>query len=42
MGKNLNEMTLEELWELFPIELVPHNKLWKEWAEEEINQNKRK
>ena len=25
MGKNLSEMTLEELWELFPIFLVAHN-----------------
>lgn len=29
-------MTLAELWELFPIVLVPHNPLWKEWAAEEI------
>lgn len=29
-------MTLEELWELFPIVLVPHNPLWEEWAKEEI------
>lgn len=29
-------MTLEELWELFPIELVPHNEYWAEWAEDEI------
>ncbi len=36
MGNNLSDMTLEELWELFPIELVPHNDNWKEWAEEEI------
>lgn len=31
-------MTLEELWELFPIILVPHCPQWKEWAEEEIKQ----
>lgn len=36
MGKNLNEMTLEELWELFPIVLVGHNPSWKEWADSEI------
>ncbi len=30
-------MTLEELWQLFPIVLTPHNSCWKEWAEEEIN-----
>lgn len=28
-------MTLEELWELFPIVLTPHNPHWAEWAEEE-------
>lgn len=29
-------MTLEELWELFPIVLGAHNPCWKEWADEEI------
>ena len=29
-------MTLEELWELFPIVLVSHNPDWKKWACEEI------
>lgn len=29
-------MTLEELWELFPIELVPHKDVWKEWTADEI------
>lgn len=29
-------MSLEELWELFPIELVPHNPKWGDWAKEEI------
>ncbi|WP_300897470.1 GrpB family protein, partial [uncultured Duncaniella sp.] len=28
-------MTLEELWELFPIVLVGHNPSWKEWADSE-------
>lgn len=28
MGKELSEMSLEELWELFPIFLVPHNDKW--------------
>ena len=28
MGKELSEMTLEELWNLFPIFLVPHNDKW--------------
>ena len=34
--KALQEMTLEELWELFPIELSAHKSEWKEWADEEI------
>ena len=34
--RQLNEMTLAELWELFPIELTPHNPLWSEWARDEI------
>lgn len=29
-------MTLEELWELFPIVLTPHNPHWADWAEEEM------
>lgn len=29
-------MTLEELWELFPIVLVAHSTQWKEWADDEI------
>lgn len=37
MGKKLTEMTLEELWDLFPIVLVVHNPHWKEWADDEIN-----
>ncbi len=28
MGKELSEMSLEELWELFPIFLVAHNDKW--------------
>lgn len=35
--KNLQEMTLEELWILFPIFLSDYNPLWKRWAEIEIN-----
>lgn len=31
-------MTLEELWQLFPIILTPHQAQWKEWAQEEISQ----
>ena len=29
-------MTLEELWEVFPIVLTPHNPQWSYWAEEEM------
>ncbi len=29
-------MTLQELWELFPIVLTPHQPHWKEWAITEI------
>ncbi|WML32723.1 GrpB family protein [Clostridium sp. OS1-26] len=31
MGKVLSEMSLEELWELFPIILKEHNPAYKEW-----------
>ena len=31
MGKELSEMTLEELWELFPIILKEHNEDYKDW-----------
>ena len=34
MEKELSEMTLEELWELFPIFLVPHNAQWNEYYHE--------
>ncbi len=30
MGKDLSEMTLEELWELFPIFFVAHDDRWKD------------
>ena len=33
----LSEMTLDELWELFPIVLSPHQSQWREWAYEEIS-----
>lgn len=36
MSKDLKDMTLKELWELFPIVLAPHNLDWHEWAREEI------
>lgn len=34
MGKALSEMTLKELWELFPIFLVEHNEQWVEYYDE--------
>ena len=33
MRKELSEMTLEELWELFPIILNEHNTIYKQWYE---------
>ncbi len=35
MGKNLSEMTLEELWQLFPIFLVKPNDEWQERYKEQ-------
>lgn len=35
MGKALTDMTLEELWQLFPIFLTQHQDCWKEIYEEE-------
>lgn len=35
MGKKLSEMTLEELWQLFPIILTEHSDNWKMWYQEE-------
>ena len=35
MNKPLSEMTLEELWELFPIILCEHQKSWSAWYDEE-------
>ena len=32
----LKDMSLEELWKLFPIILSPHNPEWKIWADNEI------
>ena len=31
MGKELSDMSLEELWTLFPIILVPHDDRWREY-----------
>ena len=35
MKKKLEEMSLEELWQLFPIFLVEHKSEWKDWYESE-------
>lgn len=35
MGKKLSEMTLEELWALFPIVLTEHQEDWARWYREE-------
>lgn len=35
MRKPLSEMTLQELWELFPIQLTEHRECWKDWYREE-------
>jgi GrpB-like predicted nucleotidyltransferase (UPF0157 family) len=35
MGKELRDMTLEELWQLFPIKLESHNNNWLNWFNEE-------
>ena len=41
MSKKLSEMTLEELWELFPIILTEHNDYWTEYYAEEAAELKR-
>lgn len=35
MKKELSEMSLKELWELFPIILVEHQDCWNDWYKEE-------
>lgn len=35
MAKALEEMSLEELWQLFPIFLEEHDKDWSVWYKEE-------
>ena len=35
MVKRLSEMSLEELWQLFPINLTEHQECWEEWYSEE-------
>ena len=34
--RKLQDLTLEELWGVFPIVLTPHNNQWQEWATEEM------
>lgn len=31
MRKTLSEMSLEELWQLFPIVLTEHQEVWEKW-----------
>jgi len=35
MSKSMSEMTLEELWELFPIQLIEHQVCWADQYREE-------
>ena len=35
MGKKLSEMSLEELWQLFPIFLTEHQDYWRAWYVDE-------
>ncbi len=35
MSKKLSEMTLEELWNLFPVYLTEHSDKWESWYNEE-------
>ena len=36
MDRELEKMSLEELWQLFPIFLVEHNREWVHWYDEEV------
>lgn len=40
MGKKLSEMTLEELWQLFPVFLTEHRACWADWYKEEVGRLK--
>ena len=40
MGKKLSEMSLEELWQLFPIFLTDPKPYWKQWYAAEEKQLK--
>jgi hypothetical protein len=35
--KKLSEMTIEELWQLFPVFLTDHKQCWNHSYEEELN-----
>lgn len=35
MGKKLSEMSLDELWQIFPIFLTGHKECWADWYREE-------
>ena len=35
MTKALSDMTLEELWDRFPIDLTPHQDVWADWYDQE-------
>lgn len=37
LPKPLSDMTLEELWQLFPIILEKHHACWKDWYTEELH-----
>ncbi|MBD5225314.1 MAG: GrpB family protein [Bacteroidales bacterium] len=37
MGRRLEQMSLQELWELFPIEIVAYRPEWPEWAHQEMS-----
>ena len=41
MSKKLSEMTIEELWELFPIVLTEHSDIWDDFYAEEAAELKR-
>lgn len=36
MSHTLKDMTLAELWQLFPIVMTPHRPQWEDWARAEI------
>lgn len=40
MSKKLSEMSLEELWQLFPIVLTEHKPYWTDWFQEEAGRLK--